>query len=107
MRMTVRKFFGLFGMLALSMFVFSVIATLALGAFSFVVSTDLAAMRAWIGDRETPLAALRTIGYAAIIRIAPIRMQTPAELRLKVRTQLAAGFLIMDALIIHQTWRYF
>ncbi len=107
MRMTVRKIFGLFWMLALSMLVLGVIATLALGAFSIVVSTDPAAMQAWIGDRETPLAALRTTLYAAIIWIAPIRMQTPAELRLKVRTQLAAGFLIVDALIIHQIFRYF
>ena len=107
MRMTVRKFFGLFWMLALSMLVLGVIATLALGVFTIVVSTDLAGMQAWIEDRETPLAALRTILYAAIIWIAPIRMQTPAKLRIKVRTQLAVGFLIVDALVIHQVWRYF
>ena len=107
MRMAVRKFFGLFMKLTLSMLVLGVITILAFGVFTFAVSTDLAGMRAWIGDMETPLAALRTILYAAIIWIAPIRMQTPAELRLKVRTQLAAGFLIVDALIIHQAWRYF
>ncbi len=93
--------------LTLSMIVLGVITILAFGVFTFAVSTDLAGVRAWIGDMETPLAALRTILYAAIIWIVPVRMQTPAGLRLKVRTQLAVSFLVVDALIIHQIFRYF
>ena len=107
MRMAVRKFFGLFGMLTLSMLAFGVIATLALGVFSIAVSMDLAGMQAWIGDRETPLAALRMAVYAATVWFGPVWLRLPKAMHRNLRINGLAMALFVEVLFVRKLWQYF